>query len=194
MDRISQIQSRIQEIESRFKTQQSAPQQSGGEFSEILAKINSGDFTRIDGSNIISGMPQLNLANLSVLSEARSSQIGHQICSMAEKFAGRQYWPNACAHAVNDVLKAVGIDITKNTNNNPDWVPNYANVGQKITNKEELRPGDLVIYNNEIGQGGYDHIGIYAGNGMAYNVSTANGYKFVLTPIGDRFQEGRRLG
>lgn len=106
---------------------------------------------------------------------------------------GRQYWSNACAHAVNDVLKSLGIDINGMVSNNPDWVPNYASLGQKIANTSELRPGDLVIYNNYLGQGGYDHIGIYAGNGEAWNVSTSAGHKWVKSKIGDRFQEGRRI-
>ena len=122
------------------------------------------------------------------------SPLGVRIMNATAHNAGRQYWPNACAHAVNDVLKSLGIDITSEVNYNPDWVPNYANLGQKIEKRGDLKPGDLVIYDNEVNEGPYDHIGIYAGNGMAYNVSTAKGYKFVLTPIGVSFQEGRRIG
>lgn len=118
---------------------------------------------------------------------------GTQLANLAAAQEGRQYWSNACAHAVNDVLKNAGIDISSKVKNNPNWVPNYADLGDKVTTMSDLKPGDLVIYNNYLGQGGYDHIGIYAGNGEAYNVSTSSGYKFVKSPIGSRFQEGRRI-
>ena len=121
------------------------------------------------------------------------STLGLRIANTAAILSGKQYWPNACAYAVNEVLKALGIDIAEKVNNNPNWVPNYANLGLKIPSLSLLHPGDLIIYDNAVGEGGYDHIGIYSGNGMAYNVSTSNNYKFVLTSIGSTFMEGRRL-
>jgi len=121
------------------------------------------------------------------------STLGTRIANTAAILSGKQYWPNACAYAVNEVLRILGIDITSQVNYNPNWVPNYANLGMKIPTMSLLVPGDLVIYDNAVGYGGYDHIGIYAGNGMAYNVSTSNNYRFVLTGIGSRFMEGRRL-
>lgn len=115
------------------------------------------------------------------------------IASAAAHMEGRQYWSNSCAHAVHDCLRHLGINLTHKTNGNPNWVPNYAHVGHKVERLADLQPGDLVIYHNGIGQGGYDHIGIYAGDGMAWNVSSAHGHRWAKTPIGHHFQEGRRL-
>jgi len=133
-------------------------------------------------------------ATLTMVDLVGPSPLGLRILKASELQSGRQYWPNACAHAVNDVLKSLGIDISSQVKYNPNWVPNYADLGQKVETIDALKPGDLVIYDNAVNEGPYDHIGIYAGNGMAYNVSTAEGYKFVLTPVGSTFQEGRRIG
>jgi len=215
MDRISQIHNRINQIESTFNPSA----QETKSFDELLQEAQ-GSTTKIDMSNAMGNNPMMAMNQLMSMNPINSmmtmnsvtginpamsmnsvmgpmggpSPLGMQIASAAGQFKDKQYWPNACAHAVNDVLKSLGIDINSQVKNNPDWVPNYENLGQKVTSKEQLQPGDLVIYCNEIGEGGYDHIGIYAGNGMAYNVSTSRGYTFALTPVGDTFQEGRRLG
>lgn len=138
-------------------------------------------------------LTELNIPDYSLTLSEDPSTIGMRIASTAAILSGKQYWPNACAYAVNEVLKILGIDITNKVNYNPNWVPNYANLGKKIIFMSDLQPGDLIIYNNATGDEGYDHIGIYSGNGMAYNVSTSSNYRFVLTSIGSSFMEGRRL-
>jgi cell wall-associated NlpC family hydrolase len=104
---------------------------------------------------------------------------------------GRQYWPNACAHAVNDCFKHLGIDLVPHTRGNPNWVPNYAHVGHPIEKLSELQPGDLVIYQSS--HGGFDHIGIYAGDGQAWNVASSHSHRWTRTAIGHNFQMGRRF-
>lgn len=71
-------------------------------------------------------------------------------------------------HAVNDALRQAGIDITAQVSYNPDWVGSYASVGSVVRDPDAVQSGDLVIY--DFGRrDGYNHIGIYAGNGMAWN-------------------------
>ncbi|MBM3464583.1 MAG: NlpC/P60 family protein, partial [Armatimonadetes bacterium] len=198
---------RIQQIEGNFNR---ALPTSGPSFAQVLqqqqgmqagANFNP-NMMQAPGMTGMMGQPSLGMVNPSLWSMINPQQsmqpgaypvTGDQLEKMAASMDGKQYWPNACAHAVNDALKQMGIDIKEKVNNNPEWVPNYADLGQKVTKMDDMKPGDLVIYNNYLGQGGYDHIGIYAGNGEAWNVSTAAGYKWVKRPIGDRFQEARRI-
>lgn len=209
MEGVQKVLGRIQQIESNFQAK--APAGSPN-FNQYLMQAQG----TLAGANFPGGqppattMPGMNPNNQPFLQNVNPSLwslinpqnqqgtamfnvAGTNLERMASSMDGKQYWPNACAHAVNDALKQMGIDIKDKVKNNPDWVPNYADLGDKVNNVSDMKPGDLVIYNNYLGQGGYDHIGIYAGNGEAWNVSTAAGYKWVKTPIGDRFQEGRRI-
>lgn len=187
---ISDIMNRISQIENRFDNFGSNPAGLGdtivdpSSFSQYLQQMQGPTSPYVGGATNFNPLDPNQAAN----------PLGANIFKIAATHEGKQYWPNACAYAVNNVLKQIGVDITKDTKGNPNWVPNYKDLGKQVNSVNDLRPGDLVIYNNAIGQGGYDHIGIYAGNGMAYNVSTSAGYKFVKTSIGSRFQEGRRLG
>jgi cell wall-associated NlpC family hydrolase len=202
---VQNVLGRIQQIESNFQAKTGAPPVSFNQYLQQAqgtvagANFNPGQTPTAMMPNNPGMQPFLNNVNPSLWNMMNQQQpgmtgvMGSQLERAAASMDGKQYWPNACAHAVNDVLKNQGIDIKDKVNNNPDWVPNYADLGQKVNNVGDMKAGDLVIYNNYLGQGGYDHIGIYAGNGEAWNVSTSSGYKWVKSPIGDRFQEGRRI-
>ena len=213
LEGVQNIIGRIQEIESSFQARSGAPDISfQQQFQQAQSAIAGAQFNAppvATSSMMAPGMqPYLNNVNPSLwgmmnpMSAAASPNGGFPTFNVAgtalERAAaaqdGRQYWGNSCAHAVNDVLKSMGIDIKDKVKGNPEWVPNYADLGQQVKSMSDLRPGDLIIYNNEIGQGGFDHIGIYAGNGDAWNVSSAAGHKWVKTKIGEsRFQEARRI-
>ncbi|HEY4000820.1 MAG TPA: NlpC/P60 family protein [Candidatus Xenobia bacterium] len=188
---MSSVLSRIQQIESQFAppAPPPAPGFDAALNQELQAQVQGGPNALPPG---VTAFNPAMLQNLGMAVPAGPVS-GSKIEAAAASMNGRQYWSNACAHAVNDVLSNLGINVTPQTNGNPNWVPNYANLGQKVDNVAAMQPGDLVIYNNYLGQGGYDHIGIYAGNGEAWNVSTAAGHKWVKSPIGNRFQEGRRI-
>lgn len=213
LEGVQNIIGRIQEIESSFQARSGVPevgfQQQFQQAQSALAGASFNPNPMAASMPTNPGMqPYLNNMNPSLwnmmnpmgmtqMPSATNGACYNVAGSVLERAAaaqdGRQYWGNSCAHAVNDVLKSLGIDIKDKVKNNPEWVPNYADLGQKINGMNDMKPGDLVIYNNEIGQGGYDHIGIYAGNGEAWNVSTVAGHKWVKTKIGERFQEGRRI-
>lgn len=215
LEGVQNIIGRIQEIESSFQARSGAPeisfQQQFQQAQSAMAgaQFNAGSMAGAPGTSPMM-QPYLNNANPSLWSMMNPAMGASTVSptggfpmfnvagSALERAAaaqdGRQYWGNSCAHAVNDVLKTMGIDIKDKVKGNPDWVPNYAELGQQVKSMNDLRPGDLIIYNNEIGQGGFDHIGIYAGNGEAWNVSTMAGHKWVKTKIGEsRFQEARRI-
>jgi hypothetical protein len=114
---------------------------------------------------------------------------GSAIADLAAAQGGRVYWPNACAHAVNDVLKKAGVNLGLV---NPYWVPDYTNVGSPVA-AGHLQPGDLIL----TGWDGktYGHIGIYGGHGQYWNVASHSrpaGYTWVLSPLPYCFQ-GRRI-
>lgn len=124
--------------------------------------------------------------------QARGLDPNTAIAHAAASDPGRQYWGNSCAHAVNDHLQMAGINLQERKQvKNKDWVPDYANVGQKVSDPAAVKPGDLIIYNTKEG---YDHIGIASEKpGHAWNVSSAQGHKWAETPYGGSFQEARRL-
>jgi hypothetical protein len=193
LEGVDNVLSRIQDIKASFG--KSCPVDP----SAFAAHLDQAKAAMAAEANPTNGLPpSLAATNPSMFGlmqrpDSTFNILGSKLEKAAAEQDGRQYWTNACAHAVNDVLKKCGIDIADKVKNNPDWVPNYAELGSKVASVNDMKPGDLVIYNNEIGQGGFDHIGIYAGNGEAWNVSTVHGHKWVKTPIGSRFQEGRRI-
>lgn len=204
LEGVNNVLGRIQQIESNFQARSAAPTTSFAQcLQQAQGQMAGANFTPAAATPTLPNQPYLQNMNPALWNLINPQQqqgatpagnvSGQMLEQTASQMGGRQYWPNACAHAVNDVLKQLGIDIKDKVNNNPEWVPNYADLGQKVTAMNDLKPGDLIIYNNYLGQGGYDHIGIYAGDGQAWNVSTAAGYKWVKTPIGSRFQEGRRI-
>lgn len=212
LEGVQSIIGRIQEIETSFQARGSVPEISfQQQFQQAQSALAGASFTPNALASQMPGAPSVQpfLSNVNpslwgmmnpagmatpTTSTALFNLPGTALERAAASQDGRQYWGNSCAHAVNDVLKSMGIDIKDKVKGNTEWVPNYADLGQKVGSLNDMRPGDLVIYNNEIGQGGFDHIGIYAGNGEAWNVSSAAGHKWVKTKVGEtRFQEGRRI-
>lgn len=124
---------------------------------------------------------------------AAGSVNGVQLSNSAAAYAGKQYHANDCGRGVDFVLKSQGIDLNVE---NPAYAPSYEGVGTKIGNMSDLQPGDLVLtnYGWDKNLQKYDagHIGIYAGDGKMWNVSTANGYRWSLTGLGS-FYMGRRI-
>lgn len=203
LDGVQNVLGRIGQIEARLNGLSQTPTTPFSDYLQQAQSASAGANFSAQGAAMTSqagSMATINPTLFSMLNPTATQGMapagnvsGAALEKMAANQDGKQYWPNACAHAVNDVLKQMGVDIKDKVNNNPEWVPNYADLGKKVGTVGDMKPGDLVIYNNYLGQGGYDHIGIYAGNGEAWNVSTAAGYKWVKTPIGSRFQEGRRI-
>lgn len=89
----------------------------------------------------------------------------NRVVSFARKFIGVPYvWggtsPNGfdCSGLVQYVMSKVGKQM-------PRVSYAQANVGRRVA-LNQLRPGDLVAWDNSSRNNGADHIAIYAGNGM----------------------------
>ena len=111
---------------------------------------------------------------------------GAQLASAAEANKGAKYFNNGCAYGVNDVLHKSGINLMSQLSGSPNVVTSYANVGQRINSVNQLQPGDLVTYNSG------NHIGIYAGNGQAWSVTTSSRFHWEIGPVYG-FTQGNRI-
>lgn len=95
----------------------------------------------------------------------QGSTIGEQIVQAAQHYLGTPYaWGGTsgrgidCSGLTGEAYRAAGINL-------PRISYQQANQGQRVPIKQ-LRPGDLVAWDNSSRNPGADHIAIYAGNGM----------------------------
>lgn len=109
------------------------------------------------------------------LLEAANSKLG--------LFAGSS---ERCADAMRELFEVAGVAIgtTKKAWDGLESGPSLASsffgsdIGQKITKKEDLRPGDLVGFDRTYGnwkKGVQTHVGMYAGDNMMYDHSSKSG-------------------
>lgn len=94
-----------------------------------------------------------------------NSSVGGQIITAAEHYLGTRYlWGGTsaagidCSGLVQAAYKAAGIDL-------PRISFQQAEAGTRVSLKD-LRPGDLVAWDNSPRNPGADHIAIYLGNGQ----------------------------
>ena len=114
-------------------------------------------------------------ARAAKLLQAASTQVG--------MFAGDS---ERCADAIREFYKGAGIPIgtTKQPWDGLETGPRMASsffgsdVGEKIKDRRDLRPGDLVGFQQTYGSWGpgvQTHVGLYAGNGKMYDHSSSKG-------------------
>ncbi|MDJ1168937.1 glycosyl hydrolase 108 family protein [Roseofilum sp. BLCC_M154] len=119
---------------------------------------------------------------------AMSTADGNKIVAIAEQWVGKEFNPGAtaqCMYFVRHVLSEAGLEpgVTANPIDGYTTSEGYANslagadVGQLIESKDELRPGDLVMFSNTYGDwpdGTITHVAIYIGNGLMIDRPTAS--------------------
>lgn len=107
-----------------------------------------------------------------------------KILEEATRLEGHAFWSNACAYVVDKVLYAAGIDVRTLYNViNQNWVPDWEKKVGRVVSSTEAEPGDLVFTMWSDTLQNHGHIGIYAGKGQYFNVSTSAGYKWVVTSV-----------
>ena len=82
-----------------------------------------------------------------------------------------------CSGLLAYIYKKVGIDL-------PRISADQANAGQRVS-LDELKPGDLVAWDNSVRNNGADHIAIYIGNGQIIHAPRP-GASVEISPIFDR--------
>jgi peptidoglycan DL-endopeptidase CwlO len=146
MDGVSQIQSRILEIQSRFMPS--------------TTSTTSGDWASAAAAAGLSSTSALS-SNSSPTSASESA-----VVAQAQKYIGVPYlWGGTdpskgldCSGLTQLVYKNLGIDL-------PRTASQQATSGQAVAGLANARPGDLVFFDYSSSRAGVDHVGVYLGGG-----------------------------
>ena len=146
MDGVTQVQSRISEIQSRFLY--STRSTSSGDWASAAAKA---------GLNSTSALSSGNLS--STASESA-------VVSQAQQYIGVPYaWGGTdpstgldCSGLSQLVYKNLGIEL-------PRTASQQATSGRAVASLADAHPGDLVFFDYSSSRAGVDHVGVYIGNG-----------------------------
>jgi hypothetical protein len=145
MDAVTQVQSRISEIQSRFLYS--------------ARSTGSGDWASAASA---AGLNKAGATSSSSTSTASESAVVAQ----AQKYIGVPYlWGGTdpakgldCSGFTQLVYGNVGVDLPRTSSQ-------QATAGRPVASVAEARPGDLVFFDYSSSRAGVDHVGIYIGNG-----------------------------
>ena len=113
---------------------------------------------------------------------------GHKLAEKASNWKNRHFHPGQteqCANFVRNVIKEPGNNagVTRKASDGWPTGPGFANsfagddIGKKISNKKDLKEGDIILFKNTYGNyrdGTITHVGIYTGNGKFVHRPTVN--------------------
>ena len=142
---VTDVTSRIQQIQSQLAMLQPVKSTGAAAFSSALSRVGATDAAAAgDGSGVT----------------------GADVVSEAKKYIGLPYvWGGTdpqkgvdCSGLVQCVYKSLGYDL-------PRVSADQARAGRPVASMAEAQPGDLIAWDNSSRNNGVDHIAIYAGNG-----------------------------
>jgi hypothetical protein len=148
VDGLTQVQARISEIQSRFL---SPVRTSGADWTSAAAAAG------LSGTNSVSGG-----YGSSVGTASESAVVAE-----AQKYLDVPYlWGGTdpgkgldCSGFTQLVYGNLGVDLPRTSSQ-------QATAGRAVASLSDARPGDLVLFDNNSGRPGIDHVGIYIGNGQ----------------------------
>lgn len=123
-------------------------------------------FNNFGGGNVGSSGAPSSLPNVPPAGSTNSA-----IANQALGWNGKAFKPGQtkrCADFVSTVLKQAGANV-KHT----EAAAGLANQGSPV-GKDQLKPGDVVLFGNTYRQGKYTHVGIYIGDGKFVHRPTSN--------------------
>jgi hypothetical protein len=146
VDPVTQVQSRISEIRSRFIT--STTSTKSGDWASAAAAAGLGSTSALSSSSLSS-----------TASESA-------VVAQAQQYIGVPYaWGGTdpakgldCSGLTQLVYKNLGIDL-------PRTASQQATSGQAVAGIANARPGDLVFFDYSSSRAGVDHVGVYIGGG-----------------------------
>ncbi|TFV83327.1 transglycosylase SLT domain-containing protein [Blastococcus sp. CT_GayMR16] len=146
MDGVTQVQTRISEIQSRFLY---APKSTG-----------SGDWASAAAA------AGLNSTGATSAGSSTASASESAVVAEAQKYIGVPYlWGGTdpskgldCSGFTQQVFENLGIDLPRTSSQ-------QATAGRPVASVADARPGDLVFFDYSSDRPGIDHVGIYLGDG-----------------------------
>jgi hypothetical protein len=145
---VTQVQSRISEIQSRFLYSTRASSTGSGDWASVAAAAG------------------LNSTGATSSGSSTATASESAVVAQAQKYIGVPYaWGGTdpskgldCSGLTQLVYKNLGVDI-------PRTASQQATAGQAVASVADARPGDLVFFDYSKQRAGVDHVGIYIGNG-----------------------------
>jgi cell wall-associated NlpC family hydrolase len=146
VDGVTQVQSRISEIQSRFLHKTTAT--SSGDWATAAAKAGLSSTSALS-----SGSPSTTASESAVVSQAQQYIGVPYVWGGTDPSKGLD-----CSGLTQVVYKNLGIDL-------PRTASQQATSGQAVAGLANARPGDLVFFDYSSSRAGVDHVGIYIGGG-----------------------------
>jgi soluble lytic murein transglycosylase-like protein len=148
VDGVTQVQSRIAEIQTRLL---SLRQTTGGGWSAAASAAG------LDGTTSVSGD----------YASPETPVTGSTVVTEAQKYLGVPYlWGGTdptqgldCSGFTQAVYGNLGIDLPRTSSQ-------QATAGEAVASLGDARPGDLLFFDHSSSRAGIDHVGIYIGNGQ----------------------------
>jgi peptidoglycan DL-endopeptidase CwlO len=146
VDGVTQVQTRISEIQSRFLYR---AQSTSGDWASAAAAAG------LDGTSATSGY-----------SSSGATATESAVVAEAQKYLGVPYlWGGTdpakgldCSGFTQLVFGNLGIDLPRTSSQ-------QATAGRPVASLADARPGDLVFFDHSSSRAGIDHVGIYIGEG-----------------------------
>jgi hypothetical protein len=148
VDGVTQVQSRISEIQSRFLHSTPSTTTGSGDWASAAAAAGLGSTGATSSGS-----------STATVSESA-------VVTQAQKYIGVPYaWGGTdpskgldCSGLTQLVYKNLGVDL-------PRTASQQATSGRPVASVAEARPGDLVFFDYSSARAGVDHVGVYVGNG-----------------------------
>ena len=164
MDSLSQVRSRIAEIQSSFPVPAPVPTSANGDWAAAAARAGLGGSSATDATDSATARNAVGLP--AAQAPTGTSTGAAAVLATARDYLGVPYlWGGTdpskgldCSGFTQLVYKSQGVEL-------PRVSSQQATAGRAVGSLTEARPGDLLFFDYSPTRPGIDHVGIYAGDG-----------------------------